>query len=71
MTLMRARDAATKATRRRQLLAAAVARLDAAGYAAITMAEVAAAAGLAKGTTYLAFDPEGNALGDIVSVEGD
>ena len=55
MPLLRARDEQAKRTRRRQLLAAAAGRLDAAGYAATTMAEVAAAAGLAKGTTYLYF----------------
>ena len=55
MPLLRARDEESKRTRRSQLLAAAAGRLDAAGYAATTMAEVAAAAGLAKGTTYLYF----------------
>lgn len=55
MPLLRARDEQAKRTRRSQLLAAASGRLDAAGYAATTMAEVASAAGLAKGTTYLYF----------------
>lgn len=55
MTLQRARNDHAKLGRRRQLLDAAAARFDAAGYAATTMAEVATAAGLAKGTTYLYF----------------
>jgi AcrR family transcriptional regulator len=55
MSVIRARDDQAKHSRRHQLLAAAAARLDAAGYAATTMAEIAAAAGLAKGTTYLYF----------------
>jgi len=55
MSFLRARDETAKCARRRQLLAAAVGRFDAAGYAATTMAQVAAEAGLAKGTTYLYF----------------
>ncbi len=55
MTLQRARDDHAKLGRRRQLLDAAAGRFDAAGYAATTMAEIATAAGLAKGTTYLYF----------------
>jgi len=55
MTLRRARNDQAKLGRRRQLLDAAAARFDAAGYAATTMAEIAIAAGLAKGTTYLYF----------------
>lgn len=55
MTLQRARNDQAKLLRRRQLLDAAGARFDSAGYAATTMAEVATAAGLAKGTTYLYF----------------
>ncbi len=55
MSVIRARDDQAKHSRRHQLLDAAAARLDAAGYAATTMAEIAAAAGLAKGTTYLYF----------------
>lgn len=55
MTTRRARDTAAKLSRRRQLLEAAAACLDAAGYAATTMSEIAIAAGLAKGTTYLYF----------------
>ena len=55
MTLQRARNDHAKLGRRRQLLDAAAARFDAAGYAATTMAEIAIAAGLAKGTTYLYF----------------
>lgn len=55
MSVQRARDEPAKASRRHQLLAAAAARFDAAGYAATTMSEIAAEAGLAKGTTYLYF----------------
>ncbi len=55
MSVTRARDEQAKASRRHQLLAAAATRLDAAGYAATTMSEIAAEAGLAKGTTYLYF----------------
>ncbi len=53
MTVLRARAAEEKEGRRRQLRAAAAARLDQAGYAATTMAEIARRAGVAKGTTYL------------------
>jgi AcrR family transcriptional regulator len=55
MPLLRARDEPSKRSRRSQLLAAAATRLDAVGFAATTMAAVAAEAGLAKGTTYLYF----------------
>lgn len=55
MSGRRARGAEEKRARRRQLLAAAGERLDRAGFAATTMAEVAETAGLAKGTTYLYF----------------
>jgi AcrR family transcriptional regulator len=55
MTPRRARNDQARLGRRRQLLDAAAARFDAAGYTATTMAEVATAAGLAKGTTYLYF----------------
>ncbi len=51
----RARGAGEKLARRRQLLEAAASCLDARGYAATTMAQVAETAGLAKGTTYLYF----------------
>jgi len=51
----RARDEREKEARRRQLLDAAAERLDRLGYGAATMAEIADAAGLAKGTTYLYF----------------
>lgn len=55
MPAQRARDARARLGRRRQLLAAAASCLDSSGYAATTMSGVAAAAGLAKGTTYLYF----------------
>jgi len=51
----RARGAGGKLARRRQLLDAAASCLDARGYAATTMAQIAERAGLAKGTTYLYF----------------
>lgn len=55
MSGRRARGVEEKRARRRQLLDAAGERLDRAGFAATTMAEVAESAGLAKGTTYLYF----------------
>lgn len=51
----RARGTGEKLARRRQLLDAAASCLDARGYAATTMAQIAERAGLAKGTTYLYF----------------
>ncbi|MCB1008590.1 MAG: TetR family transcriptional regulator [Acidobacteria bacterium] len=55
MSERRARDEREKSARRRQLLDAAADRLDRLGYGAATMSEIAVAAGLAKGTTYLYF----------------
>ena len=51
----RAVDAELKARRRRDLLAAALRLFERQPYEAITMSAVAAAAGVAKGTTYLYF----------------
>ena len=51
----RARNELAKAARRAQLLAAAGRRFAAVGYEATTMADVAAAAGVSKGATYLYF----------------
>jgi AcrR family transcriptional regulator len=54
-TETRARGPLAKAARRAQLLAAAARRFDQVGFEATTMAEVAAAAGVSKGATYLYF----------------
>lgn len=54
-TATRARGPLAKAARRAQLLAAAAQRFDAVGFEATTMAEVAEAAGVSKGATYLYF----------------
>lgn len=51
----RARAPAEKEGRRAELLAAAARLFDRSRYAALTMADVAAEAGVAKGTTYLYF----------------
>ncbi|MEQ1500930.1 MAG: TetR family transcriptional regulator [Myxococcota bacterium] len=51
--MARARTAEAKLARREQILAAAVELLHDEAYAALTMASVARAAGLAKGTPYL------------------
>lgn len=51
----RARGELAKAARRAQLLGAARRRFDEVGFEATTMAEVAAAAGVSKGATYLYF----------------
>jgi AcrR family transcriptional regulator len=51
----RARGELAKAARRAELLGAARRRFDEVGFEATTMAEVAAAAGVSKGATYLYF----------------
>lgn len=55
MTLARARQVHEKEARRREILAAGRQRFEAGRFDAITMAQVAADAGLAKGTVYLYF----------------
>jgi AcrR family transcriptional regulator len=54
-TETRARGPLAKAARRAQLLAAAARRFDQVGFESTTMADVAAAAGVSKGATYLYF----------------
>jgi len=54
-TETRARGPLAKAARRAQLLAAAARRFDQVGFEATTMADVANAAGVSKGATYLYF----------------
>jgi AcrR family transcriptional regulator len=65
----RARGEAEKSKRRATLLAAAARRFDAVGFDATTMAEVADAAGLAKGTTYLYFPSKESLFLKLLAVE--